>query len=129
MRYRDPKRRGINEKHTHHLERLWQIFISGRLSPRSRSQPKALNHGNLSWNNLILNESTFIITGILDWFVSLVRPFGPFPPVLHSLASQAADDSMFYGEHESFNEASGRSLEDLLESRSRLKGQSAGWPK
>ncbi|KAI0152805.1 hypothetical protein GGR57DRAFT_158739 [Xylariaceae sp. FL1272] len=66
--------------------------------------PKALAHGDLSWDNIFLNESTFAITGILNWSAASVRPFGTDLQILHSLASLAADGSIFYNEHENLNE-------------------------
>lgn len=41
-----------------------------------RTYPRILTHNDLSQTNVLVNEKTFEITGIVDWSLARVLPFG-----------------------------------------------------
>lgn len=49
-----------------------------QLVPRlfSDAHPQVLHHGDLSKTNILLDEDNFSITGIVDWSLAAVQPFG-----------------------------------------------------
>ncbi|UCK58782.1 hypothetical protein AFCA_001624 [Aspergillus flavus] len=38
--------------------------------------PQVLTHGDLSYTNVLVNPNTYEITGIVDWSLAEVQPFG-----------------------------------------------------
>ena len=42
----------------------------------SQKYPQVLTHGDLSRTNILVDENTFEITGIVDWSLAAVLPFG-----------------------------------------------------
>ncbi|GKZ25759.1 hypothetical protein AbraIFM66951_002414 [Aspergillus brasiliensis] len=42
----------------------------------NEAYPQVLTHNDLSQTNILLSEETFEITGIVDWSLARVRPFG-----------------------------------------------------
>lgn len=42
----------------------------------SREYPQVLTHGDLSLTNVLVNEDTYKITGLVDWSLATVLPFG-----------------------------------------------------
>lgn len=42
----------------------------------AQDYPQVLTHGDFSITNIIINEETFEITGIVDWSLAAIMPFG-----------------------------------------------------
>lgn len=42
----------------------------------SHDYPQVLTHNDLSWTNILVHEATLEITGIVDWSLAEVLPFG-----------------------------------------------------
>lgn len=42
----------------------------------SHGYPQVLTHNDLSWTNILVDETTLEITGIVDWSLAEVLPFG-----------------------------------------------------
>ncbi|KNG91221.1 hypothetical protein ANOM_000396 [Aspergillus nomiae NRRL 13137] len=51
------------------LERSLSIFFG-------QTYPQVLTHSDLSQTNILVNEETFEITGVVDWSLAEVQPFG-----------------------------------------------------
>ncbi|KAI0154659.1 hypothetical protein GGR57DRAFT_502407 [Xylariaceae sp. FL1272] len=68
--------------------------------------PKVLTHGDLSWRNFLLDEKTYKLSGIIDWSLASIRPFGMDLKVLLLLQFYDVDEKgvTFYEGHESFRE-------------------------
>ncbi|KAI1264379.1 hypothetical protein F5Y18DRAFT_436795 [Xylariaceae sp. FL1019] len=70
------------------------------------SYPKVLTHGDLSWRNFLLDEKTYRISGIIDWSLASIRPFGMDLKALLLLQFFDVDDNgvTFYQGHENLRE-------------------------
>ncbi|KAI1333090.1 hypothetical protein F5Y16DRAFT_414863 [Xylariaceae sp. FL0255] len=68
--------------------------------------PKVLAHGDLSARNFLVDEDVFAISGIIDWSLAAIRPFGTDLKVLFLLQYFDEDDTgvTFYEGHENLRE-------------------------
>ncbi|CAJ2506272.1 Uu.00g004020.m01.CDS01 [Anthostomella pinea] len=79
-----------------------------------RDWPKVLTHGDFSKRNILLDPQTFAVTGIVDWSLASIRPFGLDLELLLDLRGFSNDDDDGAAEYTTTEYTCHEKLEDVF---------------